>query len=311
MKESKLEKIELAAKANAITQSSISHILVDRNVTMDDAFKEWMEWLNSRSGSHNTIETYRLRVKRWLDDCKLHNAQPSSITEEDISYWVNRECGASLQTRNLDMVAIKMFWKFVVAKGYSVANPSAFVTIHWQNLTQEQRTHRITEIYTDSEYAKAKAAADSNDSDRFTPGFWGAAVRIARRLGLRISDICTLEWSSFAVEGKVKINTRKRNIMVELELNHPEIAEALRLFKNEHSVYVWPLERQMVIGSVYRGILSSEYRRMMRNIGLKGKTFHGLRHTFATELRNAGKDLPHIARSLGHQSFFTTMGYLH
>ena len=55
----------------------------------------------------------------------------------------------------------------------------------------------------------------------------------------------------------------------------------------------------------------------MKNAGLEGKPgvdkvrFHDLRHTAATKLARAGKDMKFIAQYLGHRDVRTSARYVH
>lgn len=54
-----------------------------------------------------------------------------------------------------------------------------------------------------------------------------------------------------------------------------------------------------------------EWERGLRKAGLDGFTWHGLRHTHATWLRQAGVPVEVVQQSLGHEQIATTMRYAH
>ncbi len=56
---------------------------------------------------------------------------------------------------------------------------------------------------------------------------------------------------------------------------------------------------------------ATKWDELVTNLGLPNLTRHGLRHTGATWLADAGVPLHVLQRILGHASIETTKGYLH
>jgi integrase len=59
-----------------------------------------------------------------------------------------------------------------------------------------------------------------------------------------------------------------------------------------------------------RSKLSVQFGRILDACEIKGKSFHCLRTTLATELNIKGESLENIAEALGHASTRTTEGYI-
>ena len=75
--------------------------------------------------------------------------------------------------------------------------------------------------------------------------------------------------------------------------------------------YVFPTQRTCTLDPEKRARLSVQFGRLMTELGIEGKTFHCLRHSFVTRLTKAGKTLEEIGRLVGHSSAETTAGYSH
>lgn len=313
VKASKIEQIEAAAKAGALTQSAISQMLAGKNVTTSQAAQEWGKWLEINSGSRFTVNNYQTLIRRWIKDMDLSQVAPAMITPEHISQWVNNpDSAAKLSTRRLWMSVIREFYKFLTGTGYTMANPSMLVKIHWQELSHEQKETAEIEVFTDLEFARLVQAADGWAIKSHTPFFWGAAVRLGRYLGLRLGDICNLEWASFNTKpGYVKVWTRKRNVPVFLPLDEAELKRAVDLIPKNDDPHCFPVEHYMTNEPKDRQRLSKYFERLCAMAKIKGKSFHGLRHTYATECARHGKATPHIAQDLGHRSLSTTERYIH
>ena len=315
VKASKIEQIEQAAKAGALTQSAISQILSGKQVTTSQALHEWTKWLELNSGSRFTVSSYATTLNAWIQDMELSSVMPSMITAKHISDWVNnRRSAAKLSTRRMWLSVIRKFYKFLTGIGYALANPSLLVTIHWQNLSHEQKETKEKEVFSDIEFSRLVVAADNWQIKSHTPGFWGVAIRLSRYLGLRLGDICNLEWAALKFKPgyiQIKVWTRKRNTPVCLPLDEPELQRAIAMIRHDDAQYCYPLERYISNEPKDRHRLSKYFQRLCEMAGIEGKSFHCLRHTYATECARKGKSMPHIAADLGHRHLTTTELYIH
>lgn len=75
--------------------------------------------------------------------------------------------------------------------------------------------------------------------------------------------------------------------------------------------YVFPAQCEIDKDVSRRATLSVYYGRMLARIGITGKSFHCLRHSFVSRCHEAGKTLEQIAVWVGHSSEETTKIYDH
>jgi len=152
-----------------------------------------------------------------------------------------------------------------------------------------------------------------------TTGFWNAAVRLSYWVGLRLTDIACMEWASVSPD-EVIVWTRKTHTRVALPISDPLLGGGdLRcLFfelmeHNRHAEYVFPEEREVALDPAKRAKHSVYFSRQLSALGIEGKSFHCLRHSFATRLAEAGKTIEDIGRVMGHSPKGTdvTKGYIH
>jgi len=206
---------------------------------------------------------------------------------------------------------IREFYKFLTGIGYALANPSLLVTVHWQNLSHEQKETKEKEVFSDIEFNRLVDAADNWQIQSHTENFWGVAVRLGRYLGLRLGDICNLEWVALKKPGYIKVWTRKRNVDVYLPLDELAVSMAIAMIPRDDPKYCFPIERYITNEPKDRHRLSKYFQRLCEMAGIEGKSFHCLRHTYATECARKGKSMPHIAADLGHRHLTTTEQYIH
>ena len=92
----------------------------------------------------------------------------------------------------------------------------------------------------------------------------------------------------------------------------PALYEVLKDHRKLHlelgvrNEYVFTYNGQKLKSNIKRSLT-----RVMKEAHLEGVTLHALRHTFASQLVMAGVSLKEVQELMGHQSFETTLQYVH
>ena len=159
-----------------------------------------------------------------------------------------------------------------------------------------------------------------------------AIVHVAAFTGMRRGEVCGLSWSDVDLDGAV-VTVRKQLGVVhgapdgdvqfgeapktkhgfrQIRLDHRtvEVLRSVCARQAEHKLAVgpgWRDERDLVFTAVdgYRldpESISKQFEHRVRRSGLPKLTFHGLRHSHAAHLIEAGESPLLIARRLGHGS---------
>ena len=130
-------------------------------------------------------------------------------------------------------------------------------------------------------------------------GFRGAEV-----LNVRVQDV---EWMS----GKLTVKQGKGKKDRVLWLNEFAM-EMLRRWKEKRRVQGALLFTTLQVQPIYSQYLRFMVKRYARQAGIpKDVHPHMLRHTFATDLYRATKNIRLVQKALGHADLFTTMIYTH
>jgi len=134
------------------------------------------------------------------------------------------------------------------------------------------------------------------------------------RCGLRVGEVSSLRWSGIDLaQGTVRIENSKGHVDRVVYLS-PDVAKALRQWQGLQTAaapYVFPsrVRRKGVAALTARQIRN----RMTRYLTLAGITKayspHSLRHTFATQLLNAGASLEVVYELMGPRSLDVTLRY--
>jgi integrase/recombinase XerD len=136
-------------------------------------------------------------------------------------------------------------------------------------------------------------------------------LKLMLNAGLRAGEVLNLTWRDLDVQtGKVLVRRGKgdkdRQVWV-----HDEVVELLRAWRERA-----PVSRVAFPTLKGTRIYDSALREMVKRRGVKAgipKDVHPhmLRHTYATELYRATKDIRLVQKALGHAQLATTMIYTH
>ena len=129
------------------------------------------------------------------------------------------------------------------------------------------------------------------------------------RCGLRVGEVSSLPWSAIDLEqGTVRIDNSKGHVDRVVYLA-PDIAKALRQWQGYQAAatpYVFPSRGSSLTARQIRNLMTG----YLKLAGIpKAYSPHSLRHTFATQLLNAGASLEVVKELMGHRSLDMTLRY--
>ncbi len=156
-------------------------------------------------------------------------------------------------------------------------------------------------------------------------------ISLALATGMRIGEVCALQWGCIDLSGGLvhvkqtlqRIYTKEHGLgKSKVIVTAPKSSNSIRYIPLPEN-YLPILKKHqaepdayLLTGSEDKFIeprtLREYYNRLMERNGTKYVTFHGLRHTFATRLVEAGCDYKTISELLGHADINTTFRtYVH
>jgi len=318
-----IAKLEKAAVANALTEQVVNTLLQRPGVPCKDLVNQWLASLDNRARSPKTLHTYAATVRAWLKDRGLSGKPPAKIREEDVDAYVNPEGTLSLSARKSRLSVISGFCDWCARNRHMSADPALPVDVKLRGLSHRQKEGGKRLPFTENEYNRFMAYLDmfmaDPDPRRSVENaqFWQSAIPLSYWTGLRLSDICLLEWDSISAH-EIIVWTQKRQTRVALPLDDEligsgELMDVLQDLPHTHDRFVFPRHRAIYEDVTARSFFSKDFPRWRDSAGLAhtGKTFHCLRHSFATRLKRAGKTIEEIGRFVGHRDERVTQGYTH
>jgi integrase len=90
-----------------------------------------------------------------------------------------------------------------------------------------------------------------------------------------------------------------------------ETEALMRTITRGSSPWVFPVQSALTCDPNKRATHSTYFGRILRRLGIEGKSFHCLRHTFASRRAAHGDTIDEIRIKMGHTSTVTTEGYVH
>ena len=283
-----------------------------------------------RDASAHTLRNYRVDLEQFLEYLQERQADggvpgPAKVDHLAIRGFLARLHGARLAKSSMarKLATLRSFFRFLCRRGHLTANPA--------NLVQSPRlpvrttphlsVDEVFQLLALAERAVTEEAPKRRESARtlslrdraILELFYAAGLRIAELVGLNLLD-ADLQEGLARVLGKGR---KERIVPV-----GRKACEALRAYLNIRgdfrpkaaqragnpiALFLNCRGGRISTRSVSRIVLAH----LMRSGLGKKITPHGLRHSFATHLLDAGADLRAIQELLGHARLSTTQRYTH
>lgn len=272
----------------------------------------------------SSVSAYMLTVKNIiLPILGEYELEAVSSKDAELLKQVCENKGLSKKTIQDVIICLKNILK--VASILEVAETKA-ISVLWG--TGNNETKKQVEAYNKDQVRKLVASLEE------TPSFKNLGLLITIYSGMRIGEVCALQWKDIDLEEKViRVNKSIQRIYTEedtmgkmkteLLISTPKTKSSQReipivqpLFKMmkdfakicRPDYFVCSGTTTPIEPRTYR----SYYMKKIEEIGLPRLKFHGLRHTFATQLIASKADVKTVSAILGHSDITTTLNtYVH
>lgn len=256
-----------------------------------------------------TVSAYRGDLEDWAEretGGDPEALKPAEVTTADLRLWVADMSARGLSRRTIrrKVSAVRSFYRFLCSRRGAEANPAA-----------ELRTARPPKdlpVYVRPEELNPIIDADK-DADDFLSlrneliltMFYSTGIRCSELMTLRDADVNTAR-GELKVLGK---RNKERIVPFGAELTKM-IADYRQLRTTgpgpDGEFFTRPDGR-----ALYRKAIYNIVHRALEGVNASRRSPHVLRHSFATDMLNAGADLNAVSQLLGHASLSTTQIYTH
>ena len=296
---------------------SNSHI----DKTFHNIFEEWLDYKKELTGSPNTITRHKQHYRKYFESSKLHSMKFKQID----SLLLETECNrivrdfhlARKEWTNVKTILLGMF-DYAIRRKYITFNPMSEVKI-LVKFKQVVRKTGKTQTYNTDELAELNRYLDAKYAETEDTVF--LAVRLNFYLGLRVGELVALRWEDWEEETALHIvreevrehenNTRYVADHTKTHLDRfvavpPKGIELLKQIPRQ-SNYIFVRNGERITSRQIAYVLEKYAERQ----GLKTKSTHKMRKTYASLLASNGVPLDAIRELLGHTELSTTLGYIY
>ena len=280
---------------------------VEESMTLSEVIPQWKQFIHDRGRAARTVERYAEVVEQFLVHQELSEFQPEQVQIGHIATFVNpANSPIKASTRSQRWCAVNSFLDYCNRAGLCHANLARAVCVQMDKLTHDQKEKKRALPFTDDEIERMLKRVTRYE-------FWHAAITIGYCVGLRIGDICKLEWDSIEslnpVQFAVWLDKTNRRVVPHI-LEPARLVTAIDGLPLQDSRFVFPKQCRMM-DTKRRIEIATQFTEIAHQAGITGKSFHGLRHTYATQCASLGIPTPHIRMAMGHTSEQMTERYIH
>lgn len=284
--------------------------------TTEAAFAEWLARKEMVTGA-STMSAYRNATSKFLAHLGRRVKEDiSTISRQDMfDYRAHRAAGAHANTVNNDIKILRMVFREAKNEGWVSMNPVDGVEA--VKVTKAEATVRRPFTMPEIQAVLEKANEE-----------WRCLITCGLYTGQRLGDLARLKWASVDLQaGMIRLVTGKTDRHMTIPIAPPLRAalEAQRLLTGD-SPFVHPKSARRAETGI--GGVSNLFAKILIKAGIRdadaeprervgsrresrGPSFHSLRHTTVTLLKEAGIPQSVVMELVGHESAQMSAHYTH
>lgn len=271
---------------------------------------------NELALSPHTVDAYRSDLRQWEDfatSSGKYPLEPLTTSTSDIRQWIASIArqGASQRTIKRKAQALRSFFHFLVKRHGLKTNPALDLIL--------PKTPELLPVYIKPDETQSLLNDDIDTTD-FTQVRNRLIIDMFYSTGIRCSELLTLlDCNVDAKTGELKVHgKRNKDRIVPFGT---QLCDMINLYRGLRAQNIPSLAIDSHTPFFVRPDGRPLYRKAIYNIvhntldqaGVHSsrRSPHVLRHSFATDMLNAGADLTSVQQLLGHASLTATQIYTH
>lgn len=287
-------------------------------------YKLYLEWLDYKSAicnSKNTILRHRQHYRKYFENSILHNMELHRVNE----IVLEKECNRIVREFNLSRkewtnakTILKGMFTYAIRKKYIKKNPLDAVQILVKFKQVVKKTGK-TETYNTEELEQLNKYLDEKFLETQDLSF--IAVKLNFLMGLRVGELVAIKWTDICDENQLHIvreeirdqETGALEVVEHTKTNTdrfvvlvPKALNILSKIKHDGE-YIFMRDGARITSRQINYVLEKYAERN----GVRTKSSHKMRKTYASKLNANGVPLDCIREQLGHSNLQTTLGYIY
>jgi integrase/recombinase XerD len=265
----------------------------------------YLALLEARNYARGTLMAVADALKgltRHLSDARraILVADLTQTTSQDISDFVcaAQKAGLAPSTINTKLSLLIEFFEFLREEGL---------------ITQQPILRRRHRLLTPTTLPKPMTETDLTAFFKVIDSVRDRLIFLLMlRCGLRVSEACALTWDAIDFnDGTARINNGKGQVD-RIVYFSPDVEQSLKTWRahKDPGKYLFPSRKRKGDLPITRKIINEMMGKYLKAANIaKHYSPHCLRHSFATELLNAGVPLEVLKELMGHHSIHITLRY--
>ncbi|MDE7410439.1 MAG: tyrosine-type recombinase/integrase [Paramuribaculum sp.] len=261
--------------------------------------------------SPHTVAAYGRDLRQWRDyatDGGKYELRPETATPSDLRQWIASlsRTGVSQSSIRRKLQSLRAFFRYMMRRHGLKSNPAELVV--------SPKIPKRLPVYVRREETAAIIDSEVDPDD---------VIAIRDRLiidmlystGIRCSELVDLKDRNVdTTKGELKVHgKRNKDRIVPFG---PELGNMIQQYRSLRDTMTPPTCDAFFTRpsgeALYRRMVYRIVHEMMEGtVHAERKSPHVLRHSFATDMLNAGADLTAVQQLLGHQSLTATQIYTH
>lgn len=298
-------------KMNKTKYENKYNILSNSDIKFGDLYLEWVNSYKKNEITDNTLNEYITLYKLRIKNYSLSNLKVNQITLKDLQYYFN-----SLQekftpkTIKNTYLRINSCFDFAVIQGISIKNYCKGVKL--QKI--EKKTNKI-KVFTKEEQRKVLKYLNLDD-------VVDCVIFFTFYTGLRLGEVLGVKWKN--INGNMIDIVEQYGRVVKDGLNYEfrklKTVNGLRTIPLPEKVLQMlkklPRNSELIFNTSGKGIDHKRPQRRItkicKELGIPHRSFHSIRHSYATRLFELGVPIKTVQALMGHSDINTTMNvYTH
>lgn len=311
-------------------KSDLEKIIIDyykeqKEILLSDIFQEWSsQKLEYGEIQKQTYDRYKTDFHRFFDNSDIANKDIRKITEDDLELFIRetiRRKGLSNKAYGGLRLLIIGIFKYAKKRKLTEISITQFMgDLDLPKKCFSKRTAKDDEsVFTDSEVEKITAYIRENTS------LINYGILLAFQTGVRVGELCALKYSDivgnklcirrtevryrgedgryvFEVRESPKTEAGNRDIILNSDAQRT-LKEIRKL--NPFGEYMFMSDRKRIKEKAF----SVKIVKICRYVGIKERSMHKARKTYATKLINGGVDESLVIKQMGHTSIDCTRNH--
>ena len=312
------------------SKSDLEKIIIDyykeqREILLSDIFQEWSsQKLEYGEIQKQTYDRYKTDFHRFFDNSDIANKDIRKITEDDLELFIRETIRCKgLSNKAYGGLRLLIIGIFKYAKKRKFTEISITQFMGDLDLPKKCFSKKVIKdeesVFTDSEVEKISVYIKENVS------LINYGILLAFQTGVRDGELCTLKYSDiqdnklcirrtevryrgkdgkyvFEVRESPKTEAGNRDII--LNSDAQRTLKAIRKL-NPFGEYMFMSDGKRIKEKAF----SVKIVKICRYVGIKERSMHKARKTYATKLINGGVDESLIVKQMGHTSIDCTKNH--